>query len=167
MLLLACCAWAQAPADTFSVMIYADAAGFTESDTRLRQACLDRLALLGYQTGEHGQYQLWIRSAPLPGQNDRIAVSYTCYSALPRPVLQFNKEQQVFYKAVNSEKEKDLPAEARMVREYVSDEFMRCYLAPFKMDLLFTDRADVNTAGARMVDDLLGQTVKCTGQNRH
>ncbi len=167
LLLFAWCAWAQTPADTFAVEISYVNNDPVPLESELKQCCLERLQQLGYITGQRGQHQMWIRSAAVPGRNEQIAISYTCYSALPRPVLQFNKEHEVFYKAMDAKQEKEYPAEGKMVREYVSDEFMRCYLVPLRMDLLFTNRTDLKKACEKMVDDLLGQTVNLGKQNKN
>ena len=83
----------------------------------------------------------------------RYVVAWVLLEGLPEATVEFAKKGEVFYLSASPEQRSKYPPEGKVVREYMSEEFVRQYGIPVDSQILFLQREDVPTFANKFVQD--------------
>jgi len=83
----------------------------------------------------------------------RYVVALVLLEGLPEATVEFAKENEVFYLSRSQEERKKLPPEGKVVREYMSEEFIRQYGLPVDSQISILKREDLSTFASRIAQD--------------
>ena len=74
-------------------------------------------------------------------QDDLIIISVTTLSALPKEIIDFCSQNEVFNTVLLKNKKKELPEEGKSIREYITSEFMSEFHQICGSDMYITNQA--------------------------
>ncbi|MFN3694830.1 MAG: hypothetical protein ACK4UV_07460, partial [Ignavibacterium sp.] len=89
------------------------------------------------------------------GESDKLAISITLIQLLPDNIIDEMAKQEVFYSQLNANQKSKLTSEGKMIREFVSAEYLKQFGMVIDNHLAIVDKSGLNEFVKAFVNDKL------------
>lgn len=110
----------------------------------------EELAIAGFKQSDTPFMNLIVSAIPVPG--DYVAISIAVMQRLPEPIVDFSATNEVFYLTTRNV---ELPEEGKMVRQYMSRDYMERFEMLTDQFETVTKADDLRSAAKATVDAIL------------
>ena len=141
-----------------SVTVYSSQPSFTEIQKQVLEYCQKELESKNLLKSDMPDWVLLLNAEEINNpQDDLIIISVTTLSALPKEIIDFCSQNEVFNTVLLKNKKKELPEEGKSIREYITSEFMSEFHQICGSDMCVTNQAKLKSTCKEIIEKFLSE----------
>ena len=131
--------------------------GLSSLESSIIKTLTEKLQAKGYERGDKPQWKIILNIAQLDKENSgKIILSYTLSETLPKPIIDFGTENEVFYLAAGKKREKEQNKE---IREYMTSGYLYQFSMVMDSKIYVAEQENVNSKLDKIVENM-GKNIK-------
>ena len=127
--------------------------GFSAQDKSIIEKISKRFTDRGYKIGIEPEWRIIFNVYHMESGNDnKVIICYTLSQSLPKPIIDFGVENEVFYLAIDNKKE--LPNQDQKIREKVTSDYLHQFSMLINNKLSVIDASKIEIKLDKLVEEI-------------
>lgn len=123
--------------------IFASGDNYSDLEKSLINSFKESLEAKGLFSETDFDIELLIAIKEINGTN-KVAIQVSETEVLPKEAIEIGKKAEIFYSSLDEKKKAKLPEEGKIVREYVSEEYLKQFRSIWSNDLEIIEKSEID-----------------------
>jgi hypothetical protein len=126
--------------------------GLSSLENSIIKTLTEKLQAKGYERGDKPEWKIILNIAQLDKDNSgKIIIACTLSETLPKPIIDFGTENEVFYLAAGKKKEK---GQNKEIREYMTSGYLYQFSMIMDNKIYVAEQEDINSKLDEIVENM-------------